>query len=190
VLTALRDGVRAREQDLRPLARRARLARTQAEATVARSQSEPATHRIDARQSQAALGALRRLIQSAHVLRLEVQEDRPRRPHPEIEPVRSALSELLGQVEDRLRALPAESAGAAALPDLRGRFEEARRDWADGPETVAAVNELDEIVDAANGLAAAVGLHPDEDEPASTPSPLATRAAVLRRIESWLPGTS
>jgi uncharacterized membrane protein YccC len=188
VLTALRDGVRAREEDARPLARRVRLARTRAEAIVARSQSEPATRRIDVRQSQAALGALRRLIQSVHVLRLDVQEDRPRRPRPEIGPVQSALNELLQIVEDRLRALPAESARAAPLPDLRGRFWTAQGAWGDGPEARALANELDEIVDAANGLAAVAGLSPDEDEPAPTPD--ATHRPVLRRLERWFPSAS
>ena len=60
---------------MRRLARRARLARTQAEATVRRSLSEPETRHIDARQSQAALGGLRRLVSAAHVLRLDAQED-------------------------------------------------------------------------------------------------------------------
>jgi uncharacterized membrane protein YccC len=188
VLTALRDGVRAREEDVRPLARRVRLARTRAEAIVARSQSEPATRRIDARQSQAALGALRRLIQSVHVLRLDVQEDRPRRPRAEIGPVQSALNELLQMVEDRLRALPAETAPAAPLPDLRGSFWTAQRAWRDGPEARALANELDEIVDAANGLAAVAGLRPDEDEP--TPTPHATHRPVLRRLERWFPSAS
>ncbi len=166
VLTALRDGLRAREQEMRPLARRARLARTQAEATVARSQAEPPIRRVDARQSQAALGALRRLVQSAHVLRLDAEEDRPRRPYPELEPVRSALNELLQLVEDQLRVLPAGAPRSHPLPDLRGRFEKARRAWGNDPETVAIAAELDEIVDAANGLAAVTGLSPDEDEPA------------------------
>jgi uncharacterized membrane protein YccC len=190
VLSALRDGARAREQDMRPLARRARLARTQADATVARSQSEPATRRIDARQSHAALGALRRLIQAVHVLRLDVQDDRPRQPRPEIESVRSALVELLEQVEDRLRELPAESPQATALPDLRGPFEEARRAWGEDPETVALASELDEIVDAANGLAAVAGLGPDEDDPASGSGVTSRSRGALQRIESWLPGTS
>jgi len=187
VLTALRDGVGAREEDARPLARRVRLARTRAEAIVARSQSEPATRRIDARQSQAALGSLRRLIQSVHVLRLDVQDDQPRRPCPEIGPLQSSLNELLQIVEDRLRALPAESARADPLPDLRGHFWTARRAWGDGPEARALANELDEIVDAANGLAAVAGLRPDEDEPAPASTPHATHRPVLRRPERWFP---
>ncbi len=190
MLSTLRDGARARDEDVRSLARRVRLARTQAEAIVARSQSEPATRRIDARQSQAALGTLRRLIQSAHLLRLDLQENRQRRPHPEIEPLRSALNELLGMVEDHLRALPAEGPRAAPLPDLRGRFWAARRAWGDDPEARALANELDEIVDAANGLAAVAGLRPDEDEQESTPAPQAMPRPVLRRLERWMPGTS
>jgi uncharacterized membrane protein YccC len=190
VLSAIRDGVRAREEELRPLARRARLARTQAEATVARSQSEPATRRIDARQSQAALGALRRLMQAAHVLRLDVQEDRSRRPRPEIGALQAALNQLLQIVEDRLRALPAESPAPAPLPDLRGAFREARHAWGDDPDTRALTTELDEIVDAANGLAAAAGLRPDELEPEPASTPNATDRPLRRRLERWLPGIS
>ncbi len=187
VLTALRDGVRAREQEMRLLARGARLARTKAEATVARSQSEPATRRIDARQSQAALGALRRLVQSAHVLRLDLQEDRSRRSYPELEPVRSALCELLEVVEDRLRGRAADNPQSASVPDVRGAFEEARRAWGDDPESAAIGDELDEIVDAANGLAASAGVSPDEDQPA--PQMSTARRTPLQRLESWLPGS-
>jgi uncharacterized membrane protein YccC len=190
VLSALRDGVQAREEDVRPLARRARLARTQAEAIVARSQSEPATRQIDARQSQAALGALRRLMQSAHVLRLEAQEDLPRRPHPEIGALQSALDEQLHQVEDHLRALPADGLPAGPLPDLRGCFRVAQRAWGDDPDTRALANELDEMVDAANGLAAVAGLRPDDSEPESAPAPAPAARPLRRRVERWLPGAS
>jgi Fusaric acid resistance protein-like len=190
VLTAIREGVRAREDDLRPLARRARLARTQAEAVVSRSQTEPATRQIDARQSQAVLGALRRLMQSAHVLRLDVQEKRRRRARPEIEPFQLALNQLLQMVEERLRALPAENPAAAPLPDLRGAFRKAQRAWGDDPDTRALTTELDEIVDAANGLAAAAGLRPDELEPEPAPAPETTEHPLRRRLERWLPGTS
>jgi uncharacterized membrane protein YccC len=165
VLVALRDGTRPRSDDLRALARRTRLTRTQTESIVARSESEPATRQIDVRRSQAALGALRRLIQSAHVLRLDVQEDRPRRAHPELEPVRSGLCEQLQMVEARLRELPSEGPHATPLPDLRGRLSEAARGWGDDPEDRDLANELDEIVDAVNGLAAVAGLNPDDDEP-------------------------
>jgi hypothetical protein len=47
VLDALVDGRRLGEQEIRPVALQARLARTNAEATVARSLSEPPAHRID-----------------------------------------------------------------------------------------------------------------------------------------------
>ena len=189
VLTALRDGKRISEGQVRALTRRTRLVRTQTEAVVARSQSEPATRRIDVRQSQAALGALRRLIQSAHVLRLEVQDDRPRSPRPEIAPLQSALNELLRMVQERLRALPDESTAPAALPDLRSRLSEMQRQWRDDPESRALADELDEIVDAANGLAAAAGLDPDADDPVSSPVQAPQRSR-LSRLERWLPGTS
>jgi uncharacterized membrane protein YccC len=186
VLTALREGVRLPEDKTRALSRGTRLSRTQAEAIVARSQSEPATRRIDVRQSQAALGALRRLIQSAHVLRLDLQDDRERRARPEIAHLQSSLNELLERVETRFRALPDERPRVGPLPDLRGQLSELQHTWGDDPATRALVTELDEIVDAADGLADVAGLNPDADDP--EPSPV--ERSRLGRLERWLPGTS
>src|SRR6201999_1901423 len=57
VLTAAAEGRQPADQRMRALARRARLARTTAQSTVARSLSEPSTRRIDASQSQRTLAA-------------------------------------------------------------------------------------------------------------------------------------
>ena len=69
VLGSLVDGAPAPEEDLRRLGRRARLAWTNAAATVARSLTEPAPRRIDAHQSNGFLTSLRRLIQAVPPLR-------------------------------------------------------------------------------------------------------------------------
>ena len=61
VLDSLVEGVPAREDDLRRLGRRVRLAWTKAASTVARSLAEPAPRRIDAHQSQGLLTALREI---------------------------------------------------------------------------------------------------------------------------------
>jgi uncharacterized membrane protein YccC len=177
-LGALTEGGRAREQQMTWLSRRARLARTEAESVVARSLTEPATRRIDADRSQAVLAAMRRLIQAAHVLRLEAQDERHHRPLPELEPMRADLDELLETIEMTFRARPDTAAGGDPLPDLRERYEEIQPSLRGAPWTREVLAELDEIVDAADGLAAAAGL---EALVADTPSP-----ARRPRIPPWL----
>ena len=122
VLSALIDGRRPSEQQMTRLSRPARLARTNAESTVARSLSEPTIRRIDARRSQGILGAMRRLIQASHVLRLAAQDDGDRGAIPELEPLRAGLDELLGRVELSLRAHPDPTPADIALPDLRRSY--------------------------------------------------------------------
>jgi hypothetical protein len=145
---------------MRTLSRRARVARTTAEATVARSLSEPATRRIDAEQSQGMLAAMRRLVQAGHVLRLDVQDERPRQPLRGLEPMAAELRELLGDVEATLRPGPDDSdvSAARAQPDVRARYLAFARAAPTEVEQEGLLAELDEIVDAANGLAALAGL--------------------------------
>jgi uncharacterized membrane protein YccC len=150
ILSALITGRRADEDVIRSLGRRARLTRTTAEATVARSLSEPATRRIDAEQSQGMLAVMRRLILAGHVLRLEVQDDRPWPPLPGIEPLAVDVAALLSSVEATLRARPQEP---MAAPDLRGRYLAFARSAPEDARSEGLLDELDEIVDAANSLA-------------------------------------
>ncbi len=158
VLTAAAEGRRPGDQRMRALARRARLARTTAESTVARSLSEPSTRRIDASQSQRALGAMRRLVQAAHVLRLDAQDERERRPQPGLRPLQTGIDEVLGEVEASLRARPQQEPTPHELPDVRARFEAFQRECGEDADALALLAELDEMVDAANSLAAASGL--------------------------------
>jgi uncharacterized membrane protein YccC len=158
VLSAVAAGHPAEEQQMRRLARQARLARTKAEATVGRSLSEPETRRIDAQQSQAALGGLRRLISAAHVLRLDAQEDREHPPCPRLRPLAADLDRQLSLIEQSLRAGEPPAAGSAALPDLRGEHDAFTDGEPQDEDTAGLLAELDEIVDATNGLASAVGL--------------------------------
>jgi len=155
ILAAFVRGRRPDEAEMRSLGRRARLARTNAESAVARSLSEPHTRRIDAEESQGALAALRRLVQTAHVLRLDAQEDRPHDPLPTLKPFADALAGVLEHVEAALRTAPDDRSAPATLPDLRGRYLAFERtipaDYAGDAEGLLA--ELDEIVDAANSLA-------------------------------------
>ncbi len=156
ILTRLVTGRGAEEGELRPLSRQARLARTAADATVARSLSEPATRRIDAEQSQGLLAAMRRLVQAGHVLRLDVEDEHSlRQPLPALAPLCDALSSLLSGVEAALRERPDESPSLPALPDLRARYTAFARS---APDDVGLLDELDEIVDAANSLASLAGV--------------------------------
>jgi uncharacterized membrane protein YccC len=165
VLAAAEEGRQPGDQRMRSLARRARLARTTAESTVARSLSEPSTRQIDASQSQRALAAMRRLVQAAHVLRLDAQDDRERQPLPGLQPLRAGIEELLGDVEASFRARPQQEPEPRELPDIRARYRAFQRESGDDEEARALGAQLDEIVDAANSLAAAAGLESTgEDE--------------------------
>lgn len=155
-LRAVRDGRRVDERDMRPLARRARLARTSAEATIARSLAEPQTRRIDADQSQGMLGALRRLVQAAHVLRLDAEEDRERPPLPAVGPLADDLDRQLHMVSAALRSA-ADGSSSRALPELRADYETLERHGARDPVGLALLAELDEVVDATNSLASLAG---------------------------------
>jgi uncharacterized membrane protein YccC len=174
VLSALAEGRRVSDNEMRPLSRRVRLVRTNAESTVARSLSEPQTRRIDAEQSQGALAATRRLVQAVHVLRLDAQDEHERQALPGLKGLGADLDRELGVVEGRLRG---DGGGGDAahpeLPDLRasyGAFERAgaddrERDGTDDREHTALLSQLDEIVDAANSLAALTGPDPADRAP-------------------------
>jgi uncharacterized membrane protein YccC len=158
IFAALIEGRRADANDVRDLSRRARLARTTAESTVARSLSEPATRRIDADESQAALAAMRRQMQAAHVLRLDVQDEDSRSPLPDLEPLARALDELLLSADAALRSRPDERPPTRELPDVRARYMEFERSAPRDGEVDGLLADLDEVVDAANSLAVVVGL--------------------------------
>jgi uncharacterized membrane protein YccC len=155
VLDALVRGRPVDDAVMPGLSRRARVARANAQSTVARSLSEPKTRRIDADQSQGALAGLRRLVQAAHILRLDVQDDRPRPPLPGLAPLARDLDVALASVEASLRARPQAPPTAVPLPDLRGDYLAFERalppDYAGDPGGL--LGELDEIVDAVNSVA-------------------------------------
>jgi hypothetical protein len=70
-------------------------------------------------------------------------------------------------VADRTGPDRTEPAPAPALPDLRASYDALERTAPGDPDGVALLSELDEIVDAANGLAALAGLESiDRDEDA------------------------
>ncbi len=168
VLAAIIAGRRAQDPDVRPYARRARLARTTAESAVARSLAEPATRRIDAGWSEAVLAATRRFVQAVHVLRLDVQEAAHPRPFPDLTRLANDLDALLRTVEHRIEA-GRSAATSTRIPDLRSDYAIFARRVGQDPDALPLLGELDEIVDAANGVAALVGLEAT-DEPTVTPA--------------------
>jgi hypothetical protein len=103
---------------------------------------------------------MRRQMQAAHVLRLDVQDEPVERPLPGLEPLARGLDELLTGVEAALRARPDEPPPARELPDLRDRYLEFERSAPHDDEVEGMVEDLDEVVDATNSLAAVVGLEP------------------------------
>jgi hypothetical protein len=111
---------------------------------------------------------MRRLVQAAHVLRLDAQDEREHRVQPRLRPLQDGIDEVLEEVETSLRARPQQEPVSRELPDIRARFEALQREADDDDDALALLAELDEIVDAANGLAAAAGLESaegDEAEP-------------------------
>jgi hypothetical protein len=163
-LRALSAGQRAGEDEMRGLARRARLARTNAESAVATSLADPAGHRLRPGWSQGVLAATRRLVQAGHVLRLDAQERRDRAPVPELAALAADLDTLLAVVERRIAVEPPERPATEPVPDLRADFSALEQAAAGGREVAPLLGELDEIVDAANGLAALVGLDPGQSD--------------------------
>jgi Fusaric acid resistance protein-like/FUSC-like inner membrane protein yccS len=166
VLDALVDGRRLGEQEIRPVARQARLARTNAEATVARSLSEPPAHRIDPGRSHATLDATRRLVQAIQVLQLDAHDDRDRTPLPALAPLAGGVTRMLQMVGSAV--VDSATGESTAVPDLRSsytRFERAHEP-SDDHQRAALMSELDEIVDATNGLATVAGIESVDDDPA------------------------
>ena len=159
VLGAIVDGRPPTDEQVRPPARAARLARTNADDAVARSLSEPATRRIGREKTRAALAALRRLVEAVHVIRLAQEED-GREPLYTLGPLAAGLETALQQI-----AASARSDGTPlgnALPPLRSLYTR----FADGPDGHRAgaimLAELDEIVDAVNTLGAVAGLRAEQ----------------------------
>ncbi|HWF73097.1 MAG TPA: FUSC family protein [Solirubrobacteraceae bacterium] len=172
ILDAVAEGRRGEEEELRSLARRARLAWTSAEATVEQALSEPSARRIDVEQARRVMTGLRRLIQAAHVIRLELGARAGAPPVPEVRPLAGALDWTLAVITDTLAS---GVAARVALPPLR----QLHRELVDGagagdPVLVA---ELDEMVDAANTVADLLGLGRDV-EPGLGPAPPGGRSGA------------
>lgn len=160
VLDCLVAGVPAQDEQLRPLARRARVAWSNADAVITLARSEPARQLGDpGTRAIATLGGLRRLVYAGHTLRLQIAAAE-RRPHAAWAPLRDGLGEALAaiaaQIRDADRRARAASLGPRpSLPPLRALYRKACA--ADRPEE-ALLAPLDELVDATNTVAATLGL--------------------------------
>jgi hypothetical protein len=143
-------GIRPPADEVRDLTRQLRLTRVNAEATVARSLSEPSARQIDQGRAQRALGALRRLARVSHLLSLDARDQQQLEPVPGLAPLASSLDVLLARVRAAVAA--GGQLREDSLPNLRAGYEQLAGEHPD-PDLLA---ELDELVDAANSLATAV----------------------------------
>jgi uncharacterized membrane protein YccC len=144
------DGTQPPHQQLERLTRQLRLARMNADATVARSLSEPSEHQIDRTRAERALAAQRRLVRATYVLAFDTPDRRQRGPVPELAALAGSLDALLARV--RTAIATGGHLRADSLPNVRARYEQLAAEHPDLDE----LDELDEAVDAANSLAAAV----------------------------------
>jgi uncharacterized membrane protein YccC len=155
VLGSLVDGIAVPEEELRRLARQARLAWTNAEATIERSLTDPAARRIDLEQAQNVMTGFRRLIQAVHVIRLERQAHPRNQPLVALRPLATAVDQTLAVIAGTLATgTPAQ----ANLPPLRAAYRELAAAAASAPLDPLLLTEIDEIVDAANTVAGVLGL--------------------------------
>ncbi len=160
VLQPLIGGAVPDESKLRELARRARIAYSDAEAAVTLSRSEP-LRGIDPHLASSTLVGLRRLVYAIHALRADLMTapDRPRRP--ELSPLADATNEALAVIRGALQRPsghgPPMSAEQSTLPPLRRLYERAL-DEIGGSSEEPLLAPLDELIDAVNTVASRLGL--------------------------------
>ena len=152
VLTGLTTGRRLAETQLRTLAREARIAFTDAESAISLARSEPQRGDTDLETAATTLAALRRVVRAVHVLRLDTSTMPDPRPLPPLAPLQAGLGEALSSLAAALR-----DAEQHPFPPLRTLYRELARAR---PELLSQAlwAALDELVDATNTAAAAVGL--------------------------------
>lgn len=136
---------------LAALERALRLARTNAEAAISQSSSEPSGHRLDPRWSGGVLAALRRTSLTAHTLRARLAEDGAW-------PSMAALLPLASAVDGALAAAGTAVQGGRVSTDFRLRplqgaiAEGLGGDRAESDPAAWVVVETDEMVDALDTL--------------------------------------
>lgn len=155
VLGGLATGRHLSETQLRTLARRARLAFADADSAIGLARSEPPRDGTDPRAAAAALAALRRVVWGVHVLRLDAANMPAGRPLPELVALQVGLGEALSALAAALR-----ESDHRPLPPLRRLHRELARSH---PEMLSQAlwAGLDELVDATDSAASALGIGVD-----------------------------
>ena len=152
VLAAVITGDRLDGETLRPLARRARVNYTDADAAITLSQAEP-VRGLHPRQAAEILAGLRRVVYDVHALRVEAAATESRPPASALEPLSQALGTELEQIAARLR----DGEEPRELPPARDLYNRALPQIP--AALVAAIRiSLDELIDAVNTIAATLGL--------------------------------
>jgi uncharacterized membrane protein YccC len=152
VLTGLTTGRRLPETRLRTLAREARLAFMDADAAIGLARSEPHRGDTDLETTTTTLAALRRVVRGVHVLRLDTSTMPDPRPLAPLAPLQAGLGEALSSLAAVLR-----DDERRPFPPLRTLNRELARAR---PQLLSQAlwAALDELVDATNTAAVAVGL--------------------------------
>jgi fusaric acid resistance family protein len=152
VLDLVVTGAEPVDSQLRPLARQARIAWSNADAVISLAEAEPGRRLGDTgMRAIASLGGLRRLVYAGHTARLETTELQDRTPQPAWAPFCDGLDRALTLIAARLR----DGTGATPLPELRTLYRGAQ---SAGSLDHALLGPLDEIVDATDTVAASLGL--------------------------------
>lgn len=128
--------------------REARLIRTQADSAVARSLSEPARRRIDARVGSGVLDEMLRLVHAIHALRLEAQDEPDRAPQPALAPFARALDVQLSAIARGL--LSDDLQLSSEYVDLRALADRYAEEAAPGEHELSIV--IDQLADATNAI--------------------------------------
>jgi uncharacterized membrane protein YccC len=154
VLTGLVTGRRAEETRLRALARNARLAFADAQAAIGLARSEPQRGDSDPQAAATTLDALRRVVYGVHAVRLDAATAPDVGPVAPLQPLQAGLGEALSELASTLRDDPDTR---PQLPPLRRLHRDLARAHP-GLLNQALWAALDELVDATDTAAAAVGL--------------------------------
>ncbi len=151
VLETVADA-RARDDGrLRALAKHARLVRSNAEATVARSLAEPHHRRIDPTEAAAVLAGLRRVSTATHAIRSDAVAGRLPPELAALDPLARGFDGALGQIAAALD-WGGESGPPGALPRLRQLHDELVEAIRGAPGALV-LPETDELVDALDTIA-------------------------------------
>jgi uncharacterized membrane protein YccC len=154
VLDGLIAGSGPDQAALRPHARAARQAWTDASSVVALARSEPRRGEADPERAASTLGAMRRVVWGVHALRVDAATVEQPRPLPQLAPLGHGLDQALTTVANALR-----DGARSPLPHLRRLYRELA--WPDDDRYARTLEPpLDELIDAVDTVAASIGLEP------------------------------